>query len=86
MRGTPPRGRALTYLGVGFLLLDGVLLFLAGVWSRHPGLIGGALACGAIAGGVLLLWRRQQRLLAEMAVAREAVRQEAGALRDLLRG
>lgn len=86
MRSSPPRGRALTYLAVGFLLLDGVLLLLAGVWSRHLGLIGGALACGALAAGVVLLWRRQRRLLAEMAVAREAVRQEARALRDLLRG
>lgn len=81
----PPRGRALTYLAVGFLLLDGVLLFLAGLWSARPGLIAGAAICGLLAGGVLALWRRQRRLLTEMAEAREAVRAEARALRELLR-
>lgn len=85
MRDTPPRGRALTQIAVGFLLLDGVLLLCAGVWSRHPGLIGAAVACGALATGVLLLWRRQRRLLVEMAEARKAVRDEARALRELLR-
>lgn len=85
MPDTPPRGRALTYLAVGFLLLDAVLLGLAGLWSRRPGLIGGAALCGGLALAVLLLWRRQRRLLAEMADAREAVQTEARALRDLLR-
>ncbi len=85
MPDTPPRGRALTYLAVGFLLLDAALLLLAGLWSRSPGLIGAAALCGGLAAGVLLLWRRQQRLLAEMADAREAVRTEARALRELLR-
>lgn len=85
MRDSPPRGRVLTQIAVGFLLLDGVLLLCAGVWSRHPGLIGGAVACGLLAAGVLLLWRRQRRLLAEMAEARETVREEARALRELLR-
>lgn len=85
MPDRPPRGRALTYLAVGFLLLDGALLALAGLWSRRPGLIAGAIACGALAAAVLLLWRRQQRLLSEMAEAREAVRMEARALRELLR-
>ncbi len=85
MPAAAPRGRALTVFAVGCVLLDGVLLLLAGVWSGHPGLFVGAAACGAMAVGVLLLWRRQQRLLAEMAEARQAVRDEARALRDLLR-
>jgi len=85
MPEAPPRGRALTYLAVGFLLLDGVLLGLAGLWSHRPGLIAGGVLCGALAGGVLLLWRRQRRLLAEMADARRAVSAEARALRELLR-
>lgn len=80
-----PRGRALTVFAVGCVLLDGVLLLLAGVWSGHPGLIAGAVICGILAVGVLFLWRRQQRLLAEMVEARQAVRDEALALRDLLR-
>lgn len=85
MPDLPPRGRALTYLAVGFLLLDGVLLGLAGLWSGRPGLLAGAVACAGLAAGVVLLWRRQRRLLAEMAEAREAVRTEARALRELLR-
>ncbi len=85
MPEAPPRGRALTYLAVGFLLLDGVLLALAGLWSGRPGLIVAGGLCGVLAGGVMLLWRRQQRLLAEMAEARRAVSAEARALRELLR-
>ncbi len=85
MPDAPPRGRALTYLAVGFLLLDAALLLLAGLWSRRTGLIAGAVICGGLAAAVLLLWRRQRRLLAEMAEAREAVRTEARALRELLR-
>ena len=45
-----------------------------------PGLI-----CLLVAGGVLLLWRQHRQALAELADARQEVREEAQALRELLR-
>jgi hypothetical protein len=79
------RGRALTLIAVGFFLLDGVLLLGAGLWGRQPSaLIGGVLCLGA-AGGVVWLWRRHQRAVAELAEARREVQEEARALRALLR-
>lgn len=73
-------------LAVGFLLLDGVLLLLIGLWSPSPRHVVGGAVCLVLAGGVVLLWRRQRRLQAELAAARAEVRDEARALRDLLRG
>jgi hypothetical protein len=82
----PVRGRALTLFAVGVLILDGVLLLWIGLWSRTPWAGGGGAACLLLAGGVLLLWRRHRRSLAEVAAARQELRDEARALRDLLRG
>ncbi len=83
---TPVRGRALTLFAVGVLVLDGVLLLLIGLWSHTLWAgISGSL-CLLLAGGVLLLWRRHRRSLAEVAAARQELRDEARALRDLLRG
>jgi hypothetical protein len=48
-------------------------------------LIGGGL-CLAAAGGVVWLWRRHRRAVAELAEARREVQEEARALRALLRG
>jgi hypothetical protein len=86
MRNAPVRGRALTVVAVGFLLLDGVLLLGAGLWGRQASaLIGGVLCLGA-AGGVLWLWRRHQQAVTELAQARREVQEEARALRALLKG
>ncbi len=82
----PARGRALTVFAVGFLTLDGALLLLAGFWGRSAGPIVGGLACLGGALGVLLLWRRHRRQVAELAAARREVRREVLALRALLRG
>ncbi len=82
----PVRGRALTLVAVGFLLLDGVLLLFAGVWGRQAGPLAGGILCLGAAGGVVLLWRRHRRRVAELAEARRAVQEEARALRALLRG
>jgi len=75
----------LTWFAVGFLALDGVLLLLAGLWDRRPGLLAGGVACLLVALGVLAFWRRHQRTLAELREARRAVADEARALRDLIR-
>jgi hypothetical protein len=80
------RGRALTWIAVGFLSLDGVLLLLAGLWGRRAGPVVGGLVCLASAAGVQALWRRQQRALVELRAARRAVADEARALRELIRG
>jgi len=51
MSDAPVRGRALTVVAVGFLLLDGVLLLCAGLWGRQvSALIGGVLCLGAAGG------------------------------------
>jgi uncharacterized iron-regulated membrane protein len=84
-REAPVRGRALTWLAVGFLALDGVLLLLAGLWGRRAGLAIGGTVCLGCAAGVLLLWRRHQRALVELREARRAVADEARALRELIR-
>jgi high-affinity Fe2+/Pb2+ permease len=84
-RPAPVRGRALTIIAVALLALDGGLLLLAGLWGRQPGLMafGAGLLLAALL--VVLLWRRHRRTVAEIAAAREAVRAEASALRDLVR-
>lgn len=82
---TVVRGRAVTLFAVGVLVLDGVLLLLIGLWSRTLWAgVAGAI-CLLVAGGVLLLWRRHRQALAELADARQEVREEARALRELLR-
>jgi len=74
--------RALTILAAGFLLLDGVLLLLAGMWSNRPGLVlwGTVLLLGAL--GVGAYWRHHTRRLTEL---REALQAEAHELYRLKR-
>lgn len=85
MSEAPVRGRALTFVAVGFFLLDGVLLLCAGLWGRQGSATVGGLLCFGAAGGVVWLWRRHQRAVAELAEARREVQEEARALRELLR-
>ncbi|HSE69098.1 MAG TPA: hypothetical protein VLB12_19035 [Gemmatimonadales bacterium] len=79
------RGRVLTIIAVGVLSLDGVLLLLAGVWSRRPILFALGAVMLLIAGGVYLLWRRQVRVLEEIAQARAEMRAEVQAMQGILR-
>ncbi len=85
MSEAPVRGRALTFVAVGFFLLDGVLLLCAGLWGRQFSALVGGLLCLGAAAGVVWLWRRHQRAVAELAKARREVQEEARALRALLR-
>jgi hypothetical protein len=85
MDKAPVRGRMMTWLAVGFLVLDGVLLLLAGLWGGQAGPAVGGVVCLVSAAAVWALWRRHRRALADLAEARRAVRDEARALRDLLR-
>ena len=82
---TPVRGRTITLFAVGVLVLDCVLLLLIGLWSRTPWAGVGGTVCLLLAGGVLRLWQRHRRILAELADARAEMRDEARSLRDLLR-
>lgn len=79
------RGRVLTIIAVGVLSLDGVLLVLAGLWAHRPILLAPGAVLLALALGVHLLWRRQLRMLAEIAQARAEIRAEVQALQGVLR-
>lgn len=78
--------RTLTTLAVGFLALDAVLLGYLGFALKRLVLVGAAAACAAGAAAVVLAWRRYRRILAELARARRAMKDEADALRTLLQG
>jgi hypothetical protein len=65
-------GRTVTVLAVGFLVLDGALLTMAGVWSGRLGLILWGIVCGAGAAGVFYYWRRHLRGLREINKGLEA--------------
>lgn len=78
--------RAVTVLAIGLLLLDAVLLALAGVWAGRPWLIVWGALFGAGAVGVLVLRRRHLRRLAELAEARAGLRAELGTIARTLRG
>ncbi len=70
----------MTVLAVGFLLLDGLLLGLAGLWGERLDLLLWALGFGLAAAGVLWLRRRYLQRLAEVERAREALRRELRAV------
>jgi len=76
--------RVLTTIAIGILVLDGVLLLLAG-WDQGRGLVmGGGLVSLALAGVMHWAWRRHRRLREEVARERQALAEEARAMRDLL--
>jgi LPXTG-motif cell wall-anchored protein len=77
-------GRALTIIAVGFLALDGVLLGLAGWWTRQINLILAGVVLLLAAVGVLYLWKRQRKRLADITAARAALKAAAGELRGLI--
>jgi hypothetical protein len=83
----PPR-RTMTTLAVGVLALDAVLLALAAAWFSRPWLVLPAVLCAFGALGTLVLWRRYQRHVRELAelveTRRREARREAEAIRDLL--
>jgi hypothetical protein len=79
------RGRVLTIVAVGVLSLDGVLLLLAGLWSHRSILLGLGAVMLVSAGGVYLLWRRQLKVLEEIAQAKAEMRAEVQAMQGMLR-
>lgn len=79
-------GRVATWVAAGALLLNALLLGAAGMVAGRPLLLVAAGVALAAAGTVLLAWRRHLRTLARLEAERHAVRDEALALRDMLRG
>lgn len=70
-------GRPLATFAIGFLLLDAVLLVWAGLDLGRPGLLGGGIACALAAVGVVVLWRRYRRALAELDAGLREMKDEA---------
>lgn len=74
--------RTVTTLAVGVLLLDGVLLAIAG----H---VVGAAVCGLVALLVVIGWRRYRktyaRMIAEVDADRREMRHNVESIRELLR-
>ena len=83
---TPTKGPGrFTRAAVALLALDGAALLVGGIAVGHiPLVVAGVALCS---GAVLVLWygRWHRRQLAEIAAARAALRDEAHALRDLIR-
>ena len=79
------RGRALTIIAVGVLSLDGVLLLAAGLWSHRSILLAMGAVMLVLAVGVYFLWRRQVRVLDEIAQAKAEVRAEVKAMQGMLK-
>ena len=79
------RGRVLTIIAVGVLSLDGVLLLAAGLWSHRSILLAMGAVMLVLAVGVYFLWRRQVRVLDEIAQAKAEVRAEVKAMQGMLR-
>ncbi len=80
-----PASRPLTLLAFGFLLIDAILLALAGLWSGRGALVVLGAVFGLAAAGVLVYWRAHQKRLAEIADAKRELKAEAEALRDLIK-
>jgi hypothetical protein len=76
--------RALTTVAAGVLVLDAVLLAIAGVALDRWALLVGAAACGVLALLVALGWRRYRRTLSEIESARREMRRDVESIRDLL--
>ena len=83
------RGRSATRAGlvaaIGFLLLDAVLLGLAGIWMNRPILIFWGVLFAGGAACMPLVWRRYLAELGELDAARRAMRKDVADLRGTLR-
>jgi membrane protein implicated in regulation of membrane protease activity len=82
---SPLAFRSLTLVAVGFLAFDGAALAGLGIWSGRHGFLVTGVVLFVCSGLVLLFWRRHLRRLDEIDEARRDLRDEAEALRRLLR-
>jgi hypothetical protein len=81
-----PLNRAFATFAIGFLALDAVLLTYAGVELQRWELMAGGATCALGIPGVVVLWRRHRRRVAELDEARRDMRAEVESLRELLQG
>ena len=74
----------MTTFAVGLLVLDGALLLIAAFWARNwlLGVLGAAFM--AMAGAVIVYWRRYQHALEDVVRASEALKAEAQELKRLI--
>jgi Flp pilus assembly protein TadB len=78
-------GKALT-LGAALVLgFDGAVVASLGAWTGRPLLVAFGIVLFGAGGLVLWSWRGQRRRLDEIAAARRELRDEARALRDIIR-
>jgi hypothetical protein len=84
---TSTRGpvRAGVVAAVGFLVLDGVLLVLAGVWADRPTLVVWGVVFGLLAPVPVVLWRRYLKHLDDVRTARHAMAEDIARLSEALR-
>lgn len=73
-------------VATGALVVDSLLLVVAWAYTQRIILLAGAASSALGAVLVLWSWRRQRRRLVEIDEARQALRDEAVALRELTRG
>lgn len=79
-----PRKRTLTVLAGGMLLLDGILMLIAGWFTRSWILAALGIGFFVLAGGTIAYYFRYQRALADVERARDALKAEAALLRQLI--
>ena len=77
--------RVPTTFAVGFLSLDALLLVYAGIAAQRPVLTTGGVVCALLIPAVVLLWRRHRRDIFEIETSRRSMRDEALAIRQLLK-
>lgn len=75
-----------TWIAVGVLVLNALLLGAAGLVAGRLFLVGAAGLSLLGARAVVVAWRRHLRSLDELTAARQALRDEALALRELVKG
>jgi len=78
-------GRAATWVALAVLVLNAVLLGAAGLVAGRPALLVAAGVALMAALLVAVAWRRHQRTLSDLRAERHALRDEALALRELVR-
>lgn len=81
----PPFGRWAVRIAVAVLLLDAVLLGVAGMLTSRPLLLGFAALAALAAAGSVALWRRQRRRWDEVTAARLAAQAELHGLARALK-
>jgi hypothetical protein len=84
---TSTRGpvRAGVVAAVGFLILDGVLLVLAGIWTDRTVLVVWGVVFGVLTAVPVILWRRYLKRLDEVRSARRAMAEDIARLSEALR-